>query len=85
MLILAFIYLGHILLLYSFEHFQKAHFAASILAIIGLFYLPIFNFSVVLWIAMYMIKVKAPLGVWLPAESDTFGFGERREERGERR
>ena len=33
MLILAFIYLGHILLLYSFEHFQKADFALSLIHI----------------------------------------------------
>ena len=53
MLILAFIYLGHILLLYSFEHFQKADFAASILAIIGMVNLPIVKFSVDWWSTLH--------------------------------
>ena len=53
MLILAFIYLGHILLLHSFEHFQKADFAASILAIIGLVNLPIVKFSVDWWTTLH--------------------------------
>ena len=53
MLILAFIYLGHILLLYSFEHFQKADFAASILAIIGMVNLPIVKFSVDWWTTLH--------------------------------
>ena len=53
MLILAFIYLGHNLLLFSFEHFQKADFAASILAIIGLVNLPIVKFSVDWWATLH--------------------------------
>src|SRR5210317_434415 len=53
MLILAFIYLGHIFLLYSFEHFQKADFAASILAIIGMVNLPIVKFSVDWWTTLH--------------------------------
>ena len=53
MLILSFIYLGHILLLYSFDHFQKADFAASILAIIGLVNLPIVKFSVDWWTTLH--------------------------------
>ena len=53
MLILSFIYFGHILLLYSFEHFQKADFAASILAIIGLVNLPIVKFSVDWWTTLH--------------------------------
>jgi heme exporter protein C len=53
MLILAFIYLGHNLLLFSFEHFQKADFAASVLAIIGLVNLPIVKFSVDWWTTLH--------------------------------
>ena len=53
MLILAFIYLGHNLLLFSFDHFQKADFAASILAIIGLVNLPIVKFSVDWWTTLH--------------------------------
>ena len=53
MLILAFIYLGHNLMLFSFEHFQKADFAASILAIIGLVNLPIVKFSVDWWTTLH--------------------------------
>jgi len=53
MLILSFIYLGHNLLLFSFEHFQKADFAASILAIIGLVNLPIVKFSVDWWTTLH--------------------------------
>jgi len=53
MLILAFIYLGHNILLFSFEHFQKADFAASILAIIGLVNLPIVKFSVDWWTTLH--------------------------------
>jgi len=53
MLILAFIYLGHNLLLFSFEHFQKADFAASILAIIGLVNLPMVKFSVDWWTTLH--------------------------------
>ena len=53
MLILSFIYLGHILLLFSFEHFQKGDFAASILAIIGLVNLPIVKFSVDWWTTLH--------------------------------
>ena len=53
MLILAFIYLGHNLLLFSFEHFQKSDFAASILAIIGLVNLPIVKFSVDWWTTLH--------------------------------
>ncbi len=53
MLILSFIYLGHILLLYSFDHFQKADFAASILAVIGLVNLPIVKFSVDWWTTLH--------------------------------
>ena len=53
MLILAFIYLGHNLLLFSFEHFQKADFAASVLAIIGLINLPIVKFSVDWWTTLH--------------------------------
>ena len=53
MLILAFIYLGHILLLNSFDHFQKSDFAASILAIIGLVNLPIVKFSVDWWTTLH--------------------------------
>jgi heme exporter protein C len=53
MLILAFIYFGHLLLLFSFEHFQKADFAASILAIIGLVNLPIVKFSVDWWTTLH--------------------------------
>ena len=64
MLILAFIYLGHILLLYSFEHFQKADFAASILAIIGLVNLPIVKFSVNWWTTLHqgssVLKIGGP-------------------------
>tara|TARA_B100000676_G_C17557876_1_gene570726 strand:- start:61 stop:390 length:330 start_codon:yes stop_codon:yes gene_type:complete len=52
-LILAFIYLGHNLLLFSFEHFQKADFAASVLAIIGLINLPIVKFSVDWWTTLH--------------------------------
>ena len=53
MLILTFIYIGHLFLLYSFEHFQKADFAASILAIIGLINLPIVKFSVDWWTTLH--------------------------------
>ena len=53
MLILAFIYLGHNLLLFSFEHFQKADFAASVLAIVGLVNLPIVKFSVDWWTTLH--------------------------------
>jgi len=53
MLILSFIYLGHILLLNSFDHFQKADFAASILAIIGLVNIPIVKFSVDWWTTLH--------------------------------
>ena len=53
MLILTFIYLGHLFLLYSFEHFQKADFAASILAIIGIVNLPIVKFSVDWWTTLH--------------------------------
>jgi heme exporter protein C len=53
MLILTFIYLGHLFLLYSFEHFQKADFAASILAIIGMVNLPIVKFSVDWWTTLH--------------------------------
>ena len=53
MLILAFIYLGHNLLLFSFEHFQKSDFDASILAIIGLVNLPIVKFSVDWWTTLH--------------------------------
>ena len=53
MLILSFIYLGHNILLFSFEHFQKADFAASILAIIGLVNLPIVKFSVDWWTTLH--------------------------------
>ena len=64
MLILAFIYLGHIFLLYSFEHFQKADFAASILAIIGMVNLPIVKFSVDWWTTLHqgssVFKVGGP-------------------------
>ena len=64
MLILAFIYLGHNILLFSFEHFQKADFAASILAIIGLVNLPIVKFSVDWWTTLHqgssVFKVGGP-------------------------
>jgi len=64
MLILAFIYLGHLFLLYSFEHFQKADFAASILAIIGMVNLPIVKFSVDWWTTLHqgssVFKVGGP-------------------------
>ena len=64
MLILAFIYLGHNILLFSFEHFQKADFAASILAIIGLINLPIVKFSVDWWTTLHqgssVFKVGGP-------------------------
>ena len=64
MLILAFIYLGHLFLLYSFEHFQKADIAASILAIIGLVNLPIVKFSVDWWTTLHqgssVFKVSGP-------------------------
>ena len=53
MLMLTFIYLGHLFLLYSFEHFQKADFAASILAIIGMVNLPIVKFSVDWWTTLH--------------------------------
>ena len=53
MLLLTFIYLGHLFLLYSFEHFQKADFAASILAIIGMVNLPIVKFSVDWWTTLH--------------------------------
>ena len=53
MLILSFIYLGHNLLLFSFEHFQKADFAASVLALIGLVNLPIVKFSVDWWTTLH--------------------------------
>ena len=64
MLILAFIYLGHILLLNSFDHFQKSDFAASILTIIGLVNLPIVKFSVDWWTTLHqgasVFKVGGP-------------------------
>lgn len=64
MLILAFIYVGHLFLLYSFEHFQKADFAASILAIIGMINLPIVKFSVDWWTTLHqgssVFKVGGP-------------------------
>ena len=64
MLILSFIYLGHILLLHSFDHFQKADFAASILAIIGLVNLPIVKFSVDWWTTLHqgssILKIGGP-------------------------
>ena len=53
MLILAFIYFGHNLLLNSFDHFQKSDFAAAILAIIGLVNLPIVKFSVDWWTTLH--------------------------------
>jgi heme exporter protein C len=64
MLILTFIYIGHLFLLYSFEHFQKADFAASILAIIGMVNLPIVKFSVDWWTTLHqgssVFKVGGP-------------------------
>ena len=45
--------MGHIILLDSFDHFQKADFAASILAIIGLVNLPIVKFSVDWWTTLH--------------------------------
>ena len=64
MLILSFIYLGHILLLNSFDHFQKADFAASILAIIGLVNIPIVKFSVDWWTTLHqgssVLKIGGP-------------------------
>ena len=64
MLILSFIYLGHILLLHSFDHFQKADFAASIMAIIGLVNLPIVKFSVDWWTTLHqgssILKIGGP-------------------------
>jgi len=64
MLILTFVYLGHLFLLYSFEHFQKADFAASILAIIGMINLPIVKFSVDWWTTLHqgssVFKVGGP-------------------------
>ncbi len=64
MLILAFIYLGHLFLPHSFEHFQKADFAASILAIIGMVNLPIVKFSVDWWTTLHqgssVFKVGGP-------------------------
>jgi len=64
MLILTFIYIGHLFLLYSFEHFQKADFAASILAIIRLINLPIVKFSVDWWTTLHqgssVFKVGGP-------------------------
>ena len=62
MLILAFIYVGHLLLLYSFEHFQKADFAASILAIIGLVNLPIVKFSVDWWTTLHQTSSVLKIG-----------------------
>ena len=53
MLILTFIYFGHILLLNSFDHFQKSDFAASILAVIGLVNLPVVKFSVNWWTTLH--------------------------------
>tara|TARA_B110000240_G_scaffold191605_1_gene234454 strand:+ start:214 stop:921 length:708 start_codon:yes stop_codon:yes gene_type:complete len=53
MLILTFIYLGHLILLNSFEHFQKSDFAASILAVIGLVNLPVVKFSVNWWTTLH--------------------------------
>jgi heme exporter protein C len=53
MLILTFIYLGHSILLNSFEHFQKSDFAASILAVIGLVNLPVVKFSVNWWTTLH--------------------------------
>lgn len=53
MLILTFIYLGHFMLLNSFEHFQKSDFAASILAVIGLVNLPVVKFSVNWWTTLH--------------------------------
>ena len=64
MLILTFVYIGHLFLLYSFEHFQKADFAASILAIIGMVNLPIVKFSVDWWTTLHqgssVFKVGGP-------------------------
>ena len=62
MLILAFIYVGHLLLLYSFEHFQKADFAASILAIIGLVNLPVVKFSVDWWTTLHQTSSVLKIG-----------------------
>ena len=62
MLILAFIYVGHLLLLYSFEHFQKADFAASILALIGLVNLPIVKFSVDWWTTLHQTSSVLKIG-----------------------
>tara|TARA_B110000238_G_C16074701_1_gene416549 strand:+ start:243 stop:575 length:333 start_codon:yes stop_codon:yes gene_type:complete len=53
MLILTFIYLGHFLVLNSFEHFQKSDFAAAILAVIGLVNLPVVKFSVNWWTTLH--------------------------------
>ena len=64
MLILTFIYLGHFLVLNSFEHFQKSDFAAAILAVIGLVNLPVVKFSVNWWTTLHqgasVFKVGGP-------------------------
>ena len=64
MLILTFVYLGHLLLLHSFDHFQKSDFASSILAIIGLINLPIVKFSVDWWTTLHqgasVLKIGGP-------------------------
>ena len=61
MLILAFIYVGHLLLLYSLSTF-KADFAASILAIIGLVNLPIVKFSVDWWTTLHQTSSVLKIG-----------------------
>lgn len=48
-LILFFLYLGHIALLHAFDEVQKGYKAAAILALIGVFDLPIIKFSVNWW------------------------------------
>lgn len=48
-LVLFFLYLGHITLLHAFDDQQKGYKAAAILALVGVFDLPIIKFSVNWW------------------------------------
>lgn len=48
-LILLFLYLGHITLLHAFDEPQKGYKAAAVLSLIGIFDLPIIKFSVQWW------------------------------------
>jgi heme exporter protein C len=53
MLILFFLYLGHMALLSAFEDSQRGHRAAAILALVGVVNIPIIKFSVDWWSTLH--------------------------------